>query len=68
MGDAHDVMPLTKNISSLETINGRCKAMNDSLFYLKRNTNKTYLVSMNFNCDFSILNNSQRLFRMNLVV
>ena len=68
MGDVHEVIPSTKNISSLEPINGKCKAMDDKYFNLLKKTLTSYLVSVNFTCEFHILNNTKKLFSMNLAV
>jgi len=42
MGDLHDVMSSTKNISSFRSLNGSCNAMNDKVFNFTTKTATSY--------------------------
>lgn len=68
MGDVHDVIPSTKNISSLEPITGKCKALDDKVFSLDMKTTSTYTASVNFTCDLKFSNNTKRLVSLNIAV
>jgi hypothetical protein len=55
VGDLHDVMSSTKNISSFRQLNGRCNATNDKFFDLKAKSASSYQLTVNFTC--TILDN-----------
>lgn len=46
-------MPSSKNISSLDSLNGRCKAQDDKSFHFEKKTNASYDVQVNFTCDLN---------------
>jgi hypothetical protein len=56
MGDTHEIMPSTINISTLVPITGICRALDDKNFELKAKTINSYSVITNFTCDFRINN------------
>lgn len=68
MGDVHDVIPSTKNLSSLEPITGKCRALDDKFFNLESKTASTYVASVNFTCDLKFSNNTKRLLGVNLAI
>lgn len=49
MGDFHDVMYATKNISSFKQLDGKCLAL-DQNFSFSMKTNASYAVFVNFTC------------------
>ena len=52
MGDLHEVMPSTKNISSLETLSGFCKALYDKdHFMFDKASTSSYDVHINYTCS-----------------
>jgi hypothetical protein len=59
MGDLHDVMASTKNISSFRQLNGRCDALNDKYFNLVAKTASSYELTVNFTC--SIFDNGTKV-------
>jgi hypothetical protein len=52
VGDLHEVMPSTRNISTEEPITGRCQALPDSFFSLAKKSLKTYELKVNYTCAF----------------
>lgn len=53
VGDLHEIIPSTKNISTEEPIVGRCNALTDSLFKFGKKTNTTYEADVHFECNFT---------------
>lgn len=68
MGDVHEVIPSTKNISSLQPITGKCRALDDKYYNLTIKSTKTYLASVNFTCDLKFANNTKKLLGLNLAI
>ena len=54
MGDLHEVMPSTKNISSLEPLTGFCNAIYDEQhFKFDKADDENYDVKINYTCGIS---------------
>jgi len=50
VGDLHEVISSTKNVSSFKELNGRCQAINDKTFSIEKKTISSYAVKVNFTC------------------
>lgn len=59
MGDLHDVMSSTKNISSFRLINGSCTAQNDKTFNFTMKSASAYELVINFTCQ--LLDNKTKI-------
>lgn len=50
MGDLHDTIPSTRNISSFKEIKGNCAAIYDKNLGLTKKTISSYSMKANFTC------------------
>jgi cytochrome c oxidase assembly protein Cox11 len=50
VGDLHEVIGSTKNVSSYVEMTGKCQAINDKNFNLEMKTVSSYAVKVNFTC------------------
>lgn len=58
MGDLHDVITSTRNISSFKELKGNCNAISDKNLGLKKKSISSYTMKANFTC-FLFLNTTK---------
>jgi hypothetical protein len=50
VGDLHEVITATRNVSSFKDLNGKCQAINDKNFGINKKSISSYSVKVNFTC------------------
>ena len=66
MGDLHDVMYSTRNITSFKSLNGKCSALDDKSFSFEMKSISSYAIIVNFTCY--LLDNNTKIIDLILPV